>query len=137
VWRHEADLTWWGKQQRLRACLDDFESARSELCNRWPDRDGTLSTIGTFMAYPVGRPTVLILLISPPMPRSGIAFSAIERGASGALRFQLKGTEQGAWVEWHPRGQQPASFVGGLMDRHEIERVRRLGGNWYVVGYSE
>jgi hypothetical protein len=72
----------------------------------------------------------------PEPSESGTSFSVVERGKSGCLRFQLAGREQFAWLEWHPAGRLPSSFVGGLLDPHELDRFRALADGWYVVRYK-
>jgi hypothetical protein len=74
--------------------------------------------------------------LTTPESRVGVApFSAIERSEAGGLRFELAGPEGGAWVEWHPAGERPASFVGGLETRYELARSADLGEGWFVARY--
>ncbi len=87
------------------------------------------------MAYPIANPSMLILLTLPELKTIDAAISVVERGSAGQLRFQLAGVEQGDWIEWHPAGSQPASFVGGICDIFEMSRSDELGNVWYMVKY--
>lgn len=131
-WAH---VTWWGKQLRLRNQVGGFEAVARELRVAWPRDDGQLATLDPFMAYPVGDPATLVMLTLPDTTRAGTSFSVIDRGESGALRFQLTGREAGDWLEWHPADEQPSSFIGGLWDAHELEQYWDLGEGWYLVRY--
>ncbi|MEM9657291.1 MAG: hypothetical protein AAF961_02925 [Planctomycetota bacterium] len=130
-------ITWWGKQRRLQSQVSGFEPFASELRDDWPSDDGILSSQDPYMAYPIGTPTTLVMLTSPILERDGTSFRVVERGASGALRFELAGREAGDWLEWHPADEQPASFVGGLLDTHELQQFWELGDGWFVVRYRQ
>tara|TARA_R110002049_G_scaffold285698_4_gene466910 strand:+ start:11064 stop:11843 length:780 start_codon:yes stop_codon:yes gene_type:complete len=129
-------IAWQGKRARVFLCLDEFESIASPLRADWPRRDGMIEPIGPFMAYPFGRPSVLVLLTPPSVFDHGTSISAIERSERGALRFQLSGIEGGDWAEWHPPHSQPASFTGGLNDHYRLSSHLPLGNGWYLVRYD-
>ncbi|MFO0899801.1 MAG: hypothetical protein U0836_20415 [Pirellulales bacterium] len=131
-----SDLAWWGKQRRVAARLPEFEQAAELLSGRWPGQDGEVTGLGPFTAYPIGRPTTLLML-SEEGADLGARFLAVERVADeGGLRFALAGKERGDWLEWHPAGRAPASFTGGLGDRHKLLRSAPLGKGWHLVRYS-
>ncbi len=89
------------------------------------------------MAYPVGHPSMLMLLTTPVVSQSGIAVAAVERSPDGGFCFQLTGTESGGWLEWHPPGGRPDSFVGGLVTTYNLRRSSSLGNGWFLVQYAE
>lgn len=131
-----SDLAWWGKQRRVSARLPEFERAAELLSGRWPGQDGEVTGLGPFNAYPIGRPTMLLML-SEEGTDVGARFLAVERGDDeGGLRFALAGKERGDWLEWHPAGRGPTSFTGGLGDRHALIRSAPLGQGWHLVRYS-
>jgi hypothetical protein len=124
-----------GKQHRLQGDLAAFETVAASLRSAWPTNDGDNSILGAFMAYPVGRPSVLIMLTLPEIAGIDASVIAVERGGDGQLRFQLAGRERGDWLEWHPQGSEPASFVGGLHELHELDRHDQIAEHWYLVTY--
>ena len=65
-----------------------------------------------------------------------MSFAAIERSPEGALRFDLAGNDDDAWLEWHPPGSAPASFTGGLDTGYSLQRATQLGGGWFLVTYG-
>lgn len=127
-WR---ELAWQGQRFRLWTRLGDFAPLAASLRDDWPTVDGDRAGLGAFSAYPIGRPWMLLVLSSPTNP----AVSAVERGDVGALRFELRGHDRGAWLEWHPAGSQPQSFTGGLENQYHLVRATPLGGGWYLVRY--
>lgn len=129
------DLAWQGKQWRLARQVAAFEPAAEALRTAWPDNDGQRPEVGVFMAYPQPDPKMLLML-TPPAGRSPLEhFSAVERSPEGALRFELTGDESGDWLEWHPPGSQPASFIGGLRGDYQLQRSTALGDGWYASRY--
>ncbi len=83
------------------------------------------------MAYPQGRPRMLLMLTSDSSP----AVSAVELADDGALGFELSGDESGTWLEWHPVGSTPQAFTGGLESEYDFGRAAPLGRGWYLVRY--
>jgi hypothetical protein len=132
TWR---ELAWQSQIVRLKWNLTGFEAVAESLRTDWPAADGERMDIGPFMAYPHGSPRVLLLLSPPTIVQSTVTISAIEHSASGGLRFQLTGNESGAWLEWHPSGSVPESFVGGLMTDYHLERSAPLATDWFLVRY--
>lgn len=137
AWVNWPEIAWLGQQRRLRADIAGFETMATSLRANWPKADGERPLLGPFMAYPVGKPSVLLLLTTPETPSSQIAIAAIEHSPNGRLCFQLSGAETGAWLEWHPPGSEPASFVGGLLTDYRVERYEALAPEWFLVRYKE
>lgn len=127
-------LAWFGQQQRMRYQINSFEAVAEQLRAQWPNEDGTRPAVGSFLAYPQHGPSSL-LMIAQPTSASHPSFSAVERGANGALRFELAGAEGGAWLEWHPPSSQPRSFVGGLRTPYVLVKSAQLAPNWYLTTY--
>ena len=129
------ELAWRGQVVRLRNNLDGLMQLAESLRSDWPATDGERQGLGPFMAYPIGRPTMLMMLTTPNVPGTRASIASVERSDEGALRFELAGDEPGVWLEWHPADKAPQSFVGGLLDEHRIECSERLGLGWYLVRY--
>lgn len=129
------DITWLGKQHRLRVVLNEFEEAIEELKKNWPKRDDERPIIGPFMAYPIQDPSTLILLTLPKFETTNTSIAVIE-GGNGIIRLELVGAEQGDWLEWHPPDSEPRSFASGLGEFYRIARYQQLGQNWYLVRYD-
>ncbi|HYO23955.1 MAG TPA: hypothetical protein VEQ85_03315, partial [Lacipirellulaceae bacterium] len=66
----------------------------------------------------------------------GWQVAAIERSLAGGQRFELEGVERGAWLEWHPAGEGPTSFVGGLGTPRGLTRTKALGNGWFISRYD-
>lgn len=130
-----AKLSRLGKRHRVLASIHEFDRLAKELRVDWPKHDGETKSLGQFMAYPISNPSMLILLTLPELKTMDATISVVERGSDGQLRFQLAGVEQGDWIEWHPAGSKPASFVGGICDVFELSRSDELGHGWYMVKY--
>jgi hypothetical protein len=112
------------------ATADEF--AETLLAN-WPTSDGDIPALGPFSAYPIGRPTTLLLAKSPTIPGTKLRFNTVERDPGDHLHFQLTGSEAGVWLVWG--GEAPRAFTGGLATRYEPARYQALGGGWYLVEY--
>ena len=130
------ELAWRGQVLRLRNQMDGFESVAASLRSDWPAVDGERPGIGPFMAYPIGGPRMLMMLTTPNLPNTRASISTVERSDDGALRFELTGDEPGVWLEWHPPGTAPQSFIGGLMSEYPLDRSEPLGQGWYLVRYQ-
>lgn len=128
-------IAWQGNRIRVGMQFDQLEAIAQPLRKDWPTRDGDIPGVGPFMAYPFGRPTVLVLLASPRIAGDGLSIAAIERSDLGAIKLQLSGTDHDDWAEWHPPGSYPATFTGGLSDQHELVSVSKLGNRWSLVRY--
>ena len=129
------ELAWRGQIVRMKRQLAGFDKISASLRADWPAEDGERMELGPYMAYPIDRPQVLMLLTTPNVPATNAAISSVERSANGALRFQLTGSEPGVWLEWHPAESAPGTFSGGLMANHLIERFSPLDNGWYLVRY--
>lgn len=134
---NQSNLAWHGKRARVHPSVGTLEQLAADLREHWPQEDGDHSALGSFMAYPVGRPTTLILLTPPQISDGGTTVCLVEHAPTGALRFQLSGTEFGDWVEWHPAGEQPTSFVGGLLNTHRLIRHDKIADGWFLARYDE
>lgn len=128
------DLAWQGTQWRLSRQIAAFEPAAASLRENWPTDDDQREAVGVFMAYPQPNPRMLLLL-APKDVAARRLFSAVERSPQGALRFELMGAEAGDWLEWHPPGSAPQSFIGGLMGDYQLVRAAPLGNGWYAAHY--
>jgi hypothetical protein len=131
------EIAWRGQQRRLQAELAGFERLAQSLRDDWPRRDGERPGLGPFNAYPVGKPRMLMMSTWAPHWPGEIPIARVELTFGGALCFQLTGDESGAWLEWHPLGEKPTSFVGGRQDNHRLERSTPLGRGWFLVRYRE
>jgi hypothetical protein len=134
TWR---EMAWKSQALRVQWRLSGLDSVAASLVADWPAADGERPEIGPFMAYPQGDPRMLMLLTTPEVGRAGVAISAIEKSASGGVRFQLAGNEAGAWLEWHPSRSAPESFRGGLMTEYQLERAKPLADGWFLARYGE
>ncbi len=131
-WR---DVAWAGRRWRAANLVEAFEPFASSLRENWPTHDGASDALGPYSAYPLGD----VRMVMPLTARTagGVPFTSIERSPAGGLRFELAGTERGAWLEWHPQGSSPASFRGGLDAGYELLRSSALQRGWYVAQYGE
>ena len=133
AWR---DVAWAGQRFRLSREAAALEPIAAALRERWPLNDGSdVPGLGPFMAYPPGRAKMLMLLHQVRPEGSSNAISAIERSEAGGLRFELADGDAGAWLEWHPPGEKPASFLGGLEGSYELVRASDLGDGWFLARY--
>jgi len=133
AWR---DVAWAGQRFRLGRQVAAVEPLAAALRERWPQSDGSdVPGLGPFMAYPPGAPRMLMLLHQVRPPGSSNAISAVERSDAGGLRFELADGDAGAWLEWHPAGEAPASFVGGLQGAYELVRASELADGWFLARY--
>lgn len=130
------ELAWRGQAHRLSNALPKFTSKVETLTRNWPTADGDLPGLGPFLAYPLERPEVLLLLTQATLEGSALKFSAVERSDVGTLRFQLTGDETGSWLERHPASDEPRGFIGGLLQQFTLDRFTKLGENWYLVRYK-
>jgi hypothetical protein len=126
------EFAWQGQRLRLRASLREFDAIAANLRENWPTTDGKRPGLGSFMAYPQGKPRMLMMLKSETTP----AVAAVERADDGTLGFDLRGDESGAWLEWHPEGSTPRTFLGGLENNYDFSRGAPLGRGWYLVRYK-
>jgi hypothetical protein len=131
-----ASLAWAGQRWRVSRQVDSFEEIAAPLRDHWPGNDVMTDALGPFNAYPIGQPQMLMLLTTPPAAPPGVGFAAVERSPDGALRFDLTGNDERVWLEWHPAGSGPASFVGGLGGSYLLQRVSPLGRGWFLTLYG-
>lgn len=129
------EVYWSGQRQRMSAMLSPAEELARKLKANWPVEDGFMEEVGPFLAYPKGNPTTLLPLQYITFPNTAIQFSAIERSKDGAIRFELSGKEQGAWLEWRADDDPPAAFVGGLETSYNVARQQQLAPRWFLVRY--
>lgn len=128
-------VAWQGKRVRFASRLDRLESIANPLRRKWPRADGEIDSLGPFMAYPFGAPRTLLLLEAPRLASADLYVSAVERGDNGTIRLQLTGNDGGDWIEWHPDGSSPGSFIGGLGEHYVIECFDPIGRGWQLVRY--
>jgi hypothetical protein len=129
------ELAWRGQVFRFQGRISGYDTVAESLRNNWPNIDGERPNIGPFMAYPIGNPTMLMMLRSPDVPGTKSSFTSVERGDDGTLRFELVGDEPNSWLEWHPRDSVPASFTGGLENEYALDRYTRLRNDWFLARY--
>jgi hypothetical protein len=130
------NLAWAGTRWRVGRHINDIERIAAALRADWPQDDDDTPDLGPFSAYPQGNPRVLMLLTFYHPANSTLHFNAIERTPNDGLAFQLIGNEFGSWLEWHPEGSKPASFVGGLETRYALLRASALGNGWFLTQYD-
>ncbi len=130
-------LYWLGQTVRVRGDIAAYEVPVQELREDWPGKDGESPTLGPFLAYPLNQPQTLLPIGVAHVPGADAPVTAVERSELGALRLQLAGAESGAWLEWHPEGSIPKSFIGGLQTSYELLRQAELQPGWYLVRYRE
>lgn len=128
------DLAWSGQRWRLARQVNSLNAVAETLRTDWPTQDGELPDVGVFMTYPREAPSILLVIARPDFSRH-VGFTAVERSEKGALRFEMAGGETGAWLEWHPDGSTPHSFVGGLATDYQLRRSEPVAPNWYVTRY--
>jgi hypothetical protein len=136
LWSAWPELSWRGQIHRFSRQLSELDSAATQLLATWPTSDGQSAALGPFLAYPTDSPTTILALKGAVIPNSTIAYSQIERTGNKGLRFAITGNDPGAWLEWHADGSRPASFVGGLLQSHTIDRFASLGRSWFLVRYK-
>jgi hypothetical protein len=129
------DLAWRGQELRVDRLIAEFEPVALSLRRDWPIADDSTDELGPFSAYPNGRPRVLMPLLKPSARGNHAPFSVVEQSPEGALRFELVGHDEGAWLEWHPGNSRPASFIGGLETEYDLLRSSRLADGWYLTRY--
>ncbi len=126
------EVAWQGQRLQTWSRLGEFESLAASLRDDWPAEDGNRAGLGSFMAYPKGKPHTLMLLTADSTP----PVSAVERTDDGALRFELRDAESGTWLEWQPTESVPHDFTGGLEQEYRVRRYSPLGRGWYLVRYQ-
>jgi hypothetical protein len=119
----------------MKAVMPAANELVAELKSDWPSVDSALPNIGPFLAYPLNGPTALLPLGEAKFPKSRARFSAVERTGDSVMRFELAGSEAGAWLEWRRDGSEPVSFVGGLNTDYRMMQAARLGPEWFLVRY--
>jgi hypothetical protein len=129
------DLAWLGQSWRIARDVPKLETFAAELRAHWPQEDGASDWLGPYSLYATGTSSVLTPLTSQSDKR-GIAIRWIERSPDGALRFAVVDQGAWAWLEWHPEGSRPASFLGGLRTPWELEHASALKDGWFATAYS-
>jgi hypothetical protein len=126
---------WIGQQHRVSGLVSKAEATLSSLQSHWPTMDGELPELGPFLAYPSSGPTALLPLSGATFPNTRVPFSAVERTGDDVMRFELGGSEVGAWLEWRRDASEPRAFVGGLETHYEVASFARLAPHWFLVRY--
>lgn len=132
---HVSNLAWFGKHLRMTQQVESLEWLAEPIRSNWPTQDGDSERLGPYMAYPVGRPTVLLMLTPPSLWENDIRISSIVRTEPGSVRFQLSGVEGDVWAEWHPDGETPNSFRTGLGEHLKLDRYSQMSEHWYLARY--
>lgn len=130
------EVAWQGKRFRLANQLETFEKVAVDLRGDWPLVDGEVQDVGYCSAYPYGAARVLVVLAPLDDNTGPIGYQAIERSDQGGLRFQLIGIAQSDWLEWHPDGEQPKSFKGGLDENYSLAKSSPIRDGWYLARYQ-
>jgi len=131
------EIYWLGQQRRMRRVLAPVETMAQQLNANWPVEDGDMPGIGPYLAYPKGRPTLVLPLKWIAFPDTSLRFSAVERSTDGVIRFELTGNEAGAWLEWRADDRPPKTFKNGLEMYYNVSRHQRLATHWYLVRYRQ
>jgi hypothetical protein len=126
---------WIGQQHRSSKLVSAAETTVTALQSHWPTMDGEISEVGPFLAYPASAPAALLPLSGATFPNTSVAFSAVERTGDDAMRFELAGSEVGAWLEWRRDDSAPQPFIGGLQTQYDVERFSRIAPHWFLVRY--
>jgi hypothetical protein len=129
------EIYWRGQQVRVRARLDAAADVVKTVTANWPASDGEIAGVGSFLAYPPAGPSTLLMLGEGESSHAALKYSAIERSVDGTIRFELAGSEAGAWLEWRPDETRPQSFVGGLATHYVLGQNQQLAPRWYLVRY--
>ena len=129
-----------GEYVRLKRDLHKFKNAAGKLLKRWPTENGSLPEAGQYLAFPLKHPDTILIqgVVARGCPfRETIGFF-VNNTPNGGLRFSLYGKDEQDWVEYHPDGQGPQSFVLSARDMElRLERVVKLEKYWYWTRYSE
>jgi hypothetical protein len=128
------ELVWRGQVWRLRGSIAAFDNVAKELLAAWPDNDGEIPGLGPFMAYPLGKPRMLMFMTTPKVTVTNTEIKAIERGDRDSIHFQLAGNEEGVWLV-RELGDQPQSFASGLDGEYIPLQFRQVAPGWFVVRY--
>jgi hypothetical protein len=129
------ELAWLGHSWRVARDVPKLDPLAAELRAHWPREDGASDWLGPYSLYTTGTSSVLTPLTSRSEER-GVAIRSIERSPEGALRFVVVDQGVWAWLEWHPEGSRPASFLGGLSTPWELEHSSALDDGWFAAAYS-
>ncbi|MEM6776125.1 MAG: hypothetical protein AAF670_00630 [Planctomycetota bacterium] len=128
---------WRGKTRRSTHRIAELDRVAALLRADWPSDSGDIDGLGPYTAYPFDEPSLLLLLTPFPLESTNTVVAAIERSVNGSLRFELGGDDGGDWLEWHPSGERPNNFTGGLSDPHHLVQATQLDEQWFLVRYSD
>jgi hypothetical protein len=131
------EIYWLGQQRRMERVIAPVEAMARQLNANWPVEDGDLPGIGPYLAYPKGAPTLVLPLKWITFPGTSLRFSAVERSTDGVIRFELTGSEAGAWLEWRADDRPPKTFKSGLEMYYNVSRHQRLAPHWFLVRYRQ
>jgi hypothetical protein len=130
------EIAWHAQGWRLGLITNKLERLIQEQpINRGTDAGET--QFGYANTYLGTSGSTVMLLTRFDVPDSHISFARIELTTDGAYRFQLSGSEQGAWLEWRPQGGTPQLFISPVFQQYAVERVKPLGSKWFLVRYGE
>ena len=129
-------LYWYGQTQRIRTQICAYEPVARLLRTNWPEEDGSHALLNSYRVYAQGDSHTLMPPAAVTPPGARVPYVSIVRSDRRALRFQLAGSETGAWLEWHPQESSPESFESGVYSHRELIRQRELIPDWYLVRYQ-
>lgn len=131
------NVSWMGRSCRMSTHVTpQLVHYVNQLEDNWPASDGISPELGPYLAYPIYRPSVLMLLSEATLPNTNLKITAIEKTVGKSLRFELAGSEQGNWLEYRSDTSTPESFTGGLEQELRLKRFSRLDSHWYLVKYQ-
>jgi hypothetical protein len=129
------EIAWQAQGWRLARITNKLEQLIQEQpINRGPDVGET--QFGYANTYQGASGTTVMLLARFDVPNSHISFRRVELSTGDTHRFELSGSEQGAWLEWRPRGSEPQPFVSPVFQQHHVDRFKSLGSDWFLVRYK-
>lgn len=137
VQHHWQQVSWWGHRQRIQPAVSFLEQIAADLTQDWPNGDGQHPRFGPFMAYPIGRPSTLILLKPAATSEHRMWLAAIDRDPrDGTLRFELSDGFQTLWLE-HPNSLEPlpGSFTNGIGAQYDVETWIKVNPAWRLSRY--
>ncbi len=129
----------WGRVHRHRLATAALIDYAREVDRNWDQIVAGNSTLVSpyFNAYPLDKPTLLLLATEQPIPQTSHRVIAIERSGDRTIRFELSRGDRGYWLEVRQASAgQPQSYVGGLEEQQKLVGWRSLGEQAFLVRYA-
>ncbi len=129
----------WGRVHRHRLATAALIDYAREVDRNWDQIVAGNSTLVSpyFNAYPLDKPTLLLLATEQPIPQTSHRVIAIERSGDRTIRFELSRGDRGYWLEVRQASAgQPQSYVGGLEEQQNLVGWRSLGEQAFLVRYA-